>query len=200
MYFAYGSNLWLHQMSTRCPTATYLGIARLNNYAWLINTRGYANVVEVPKSPSPSSSPSHNDTYSHAVYGLVYTLSPTDESRLDKDEGVPSSYTKGYVSVDFWPSKKSRVVDTTEPLAYTRDNMLVYVDRKRTTVGTPRKEYVHRMNQGIADAVRLGVPEGYVERVLRKFIEESKEEGWKSGRFARKQTGASKDESRVVKR
>ena len=190
MYFAYGSNLWLHQMSTRCPTATYLGIARLNTYKWLINTRGYANVVEVPDS--------QNDTDTHLVYGLVYTLSQTDESRLDKNEGVPEAYTKEYLPCDFWPSKDYGKVDTTEPPAYTRD-MLVYIDRKRTTPDKPRVEYVYRMNQGIADAVRLGVPEAYVEGIMRKSIRELGEKRQEIESFARKQAGAFKDESGIVK-
>jgi hypothetical protein len=46
LYFGYGSNLWLHQMQLRCPTSQYLGVARLPNYRWIINDRGYANVVE----------------------------------------------------------------------------------------------------------------------------------------------------------
>lgn len=29
LYFAYGSNLWLKQMSFRCPEATYLGMGLL---------------------------------------------------------------------------------------------------------------------------------------------------------------------------
>ncbi|KAL9584321.1 MAG: hypothetical protein Q9203_004702, partial [Teloschistes exilis] len=40
LYFAYGSNLWLHQMSLRCPSSVYVGVARLPNYRWIINARG----------------------------------------------------------------------------------------------------------------------------------------------------------------
>lgn len=49
LYFGYGSNLWKHQMVQRCPTSKYLGIARLNDYRWIINERGYANVVQKNK-------------------------------------------------------------------------------------------------------------------------------------------------------
>jgi hypothetical protein len=49
--------------------------------------------------------------------------------------------------------------------------MLVYIDRKRNQGGhAPRAEYVHRMNMGIRDALREGVPRGYVEGVLREYI------------------------------
>lgn len=93
IYFGFGSNLWLDQMRTRCPTSTYLGVARLNDYKWIINDRGYANVVS---SPSANSS---EKKYAHTVFGLVYALLPTDESRLDRNEGVPHAYTKEYCTL-----------------------------------------------------------------------------------------------------
>src|SRR3989442_1257277 len=85
IYFGYGSNLWLHQMSIRCPTSKYLGVARLNNYRWIINDRGYANVVEVA---SKSSGDKGSGEYDNVVFGLVYSLESEDEKRLDKNEGV----------------------------------------------------------------------------------------------------------------
>ena len=32
MYFAYGSNLWLDQMSRRCPESKFIGIGFLNEW------------------------------------------------------------------------------------------------------------------------------------------------------------------------
>ena len=181
LYFGYGSNLWLHQMSTRCPESTYLGIARLPGYQWLINERGYANVVQVSSS---SSSTSH-------VYGLVYGLSSTDEARLDKNEGVPVAYTKECLACDFWSfdsasslsSSQStttttttgnssntsfpRKIDTSRPPDETAKPMLVYIDRLRTTPSVPRDEYVYR---SIEDALRCGVPDDYVREVMRVYI------------------------------
>lgn len=90
VYFGFGSNLWLEQMRTRCPTSNYLGVARLNGYRWIINDRGYANVVS---SPSKNSS---KKQYKHTVFGLVYSLLLADEARLDRNEGVPKAYTKEY--------------------------------------------------------------------------------------------------------
>jgi gamma-glutamylcyclotransferase len=59
-------------------------------------------------------------------------------------------------------------VDVSGP-AQGRD-ALVYIDRKRVAESRPRKEYVYRMNMGIRDAVKMGVPRGYVDAVMRKFI------------------------------
>ncbi|KAG9203411.1 hypothetical protein G6514_002778 [Epicoccum nigrum] len=187
-YFGYGSNLWQHQMATRCPTSTYLGIARLPHHTWQINTRGYANVVS-----APSSSPNYTDR----VYGLVYALLPPDEQQLDRNEGVPLAYTKEWIKCDFWPAGVGEKVDTGTQPRETRE-MLVYVDRKRTTPDVPREEYVYRMNQGIRDALALGVPEEYVRDVMRKFIPEGDgEQEREIGEFAKTQAARFKDESGI---
>ncbi|KAI9663009.1 MAG: hypothetical protein M1821_008056 [Bathelium mastoideum] len=173
-YFGYGSNLWQHQMSLRCPRSTYLGIARLKDYRWIINARGYANVVEIPKEEK--STGAHEKD---VVWGLVYGLTGDDEKRLDGNEGVPDSYTKEVMSVEFWDERGKKgdekaidVLKKPEP----RD-VLVYIDRKRTSGDyKPKSEYVHRMNMGIADALKEGVPEAYVHKVLRKWIPEEEDE------------------------
>lgn len=167
IYFAYGSNLWLEQMSLRCPTATYLGVARLNNYTWIINNRGYANVVEntntTNNSSSASTTPIPANETENVVYGLVYALHKEDEEGLDKNEGVPTAYTKEWLECDFWPAlhpspplSPHEKMDTSAPPTYTRD-MLVYIDRRRVKSDVPREEYVYRMNRGIDDALKLGV-------------------------------------------
>ncbi|KAJ4337769.1 hypothetical protein N0V95_008248 [Ascochyta clinopodiicola] len=188
IYFGYGSNLWLHQMAIRCPTSQYLGVARLPHYTWLINDRGYANIVEANET---------SRSYSDEVYGLVYSLLPEDEKRLDRNEGVPVAYTKELIPCDFWPSNTHEKADTSLPPVETRD-MLVYIDRNRTTPDRPREEYVYRMNQGIRDAVERGVPEEYVRDVMRKFIPEGGEDGENTiGEFAKTQAAQFKDESGV---
>ncbi|XP_014553962.1 hypothetical protein COCVIDRAFT_106213 [Bipolaris victoriae FI3] len=190
LYFGYGSNLWLHQMSTRCPSSAYLGIARLDAYKWIINERGYANIV--------SATPSDH------VYGLIFSLTPTDEHHLDKNEGVPLAYTKEHLPCTFWAGTSDRKIDVTRPPSETEKSVLVYIDRKRVTEGVPREEYVYRMNRGIEDAVRCGVPEGYVRDFMRGFIPEDnggEEEGGEEGgvgEFAKRQAAGFRDESGVI--
>ncbi|KAF2996675.1 hypothetical protein E8E13_004306 [Curvularia kusanoi] len=164
LYFGYGSNLWLHQMAQRCPTSSYLGVARLGNYTWQINTRGYANVVPSPSTNSSSSTTTTSEphNYSNEVYGLVYSLLPSDEQHLDINEGVPIAYVKAHLRCEFWPGTLEDRVNASEPAPESRE-MLVYIDHKRTSPGKPREEYVYRMNEGIRDAVALGVPEGESE-------------------------------------
>lgn len=147
----------------RCPTSDYLGIARLDDYRWMISERSYANVVQV------NSSPSAEPSYSNVVYGLVYSLQPSDEESLDRYEGVPISYTKENLTVSFWrKEKEGEHIDIHKNPESTE--MLVYIDRERTTDGEPAEEYIPRMNHGIHDALKEGVPKDYVDEVMRKFI------------------------------
>lgn len=164
LYFGYGSNLWLHQMSLRCPTSKYIGVARLSDYRWIINSRGYANIVASASSDE--------------VYGLVYRLAPSDQAQLDINESVPHAYTKETMKAQLWVSEVGEPADianggTREIVA----NLLVYIDRYRTVDDAPMQEYIHRMNMGIKDALRKGVPEAYVDQVIRKFIPEQCEPG-----------------------
>jgi len=147
----------------RCPTSEYLGVARLDNYRWMINDRGYANVVQIQ---SPSST---EPNYANVVYGLVYSLQPSDEKSLDKSEGVPRAYTKEHLQVSFWPKEKEHEpVDLHKPA--NKQDMLVYISRKHVTDSEPKHEYIYRMNQGINDALNEGVPKDYVQQVMRRFI------------------------------
>ena len=91
-YFAYGSNMDESQMNQRCHDSPVLvGIARLNDYRFIINTRGVATVV------TPSS---------HKVYGIVWSITETCEKSLGDCEGVKyETYTKCTINVDIVTGK-----------------------------------------------------------------------------------------------
>ena len=216
LYFGYGSNLWLKQMHQRCPNSTYLGIARLKDFKWIINERGYANVVEVENPAQPRrnafvQSSWGTDTrlnfpevlqwtgkYESQVWGLVYSLQPSDEARLDRNEGVPVAYTKEMLKCDFWPASEDRVDGSSEPAKMKwsklkKRDLLVYINRDAVTPSKPKKEYIYRMNMGIRDAIKEGVPQRYVEEVMRKFIPEMEGEG-EVVEVAKKQAAEFEDE------
>lgn len=77
LYFAYGSNLHLTQMASRCPASIFKGKAVLPGYRWQINERGVANVVE---------------SADEFVEGLLYLVNPRDERALDRSEGVSKHF------------------------------------------------------------------------------------------------------------
>jgi len=133
-YFGYGSNLWMAQMHKRCPTSIYAGIARLVDYRWIINARGYANIV---------STTSFNNSDLVETYGLIYEMQPSDEARLDVNEGVPEAYTKEMMGMEFWSAEEPRL--PADGPAQRRIEALVYIDRRRIEDSVPQKEYIYRM-------------------------------------------------------
>lgn len=77
-YFAYGSNLNFDQMAYRCPEATVVGTAKLDDYE-LAFRRGYLTIL--PKEGA-------------SVEGLIWSVTDHDESQLDCYEGYPTSMTR----------------------------------------------------------------------------------------------------------
>ncbi|RWA03209.1 hypothetical protein EKO27_g11895 [Xylaria grammica] len=175
LYFAYGSNLWLKQMATRCPNSYYVGRAVLPDYRWLINERGFANIV-------PASG--------YTVHGLVYELGAGDEARLDRSEGVSKrAYSKDYLPLLLHRAPRALRIPTQSLVedggpervigalqlqrtsarkhrAYLHSKVLVYISYDYVAPGDPRTEYVDRMNYGIRDAIAMGVPEDFFQTAL----------------------------------
>lgn len=211
IYFGYGSNLWLHQMRQRCPTSKYLGIARLTGYKFIIYDRGYANIVELSDEEKlrRGSGDHQKHDYRNEVWGLVYSLEPSDEARLDVNEGVAhGAYGKEWIECEFWTASSERKVieDTQHGFAYAREGqpdptkkpgqekMLVYINRVNVREGDIKHEYIYRMNQGIKDALKEGLPKEYVKQVLRKWIPEEESDAHVS-QLARRQAAEFGDES-----
>lgn len=207
IYFAYGSNLWQNQMHQRCPSSKFLGIVRLKGFRWIIYQRGFANIVEVDSHKEEGDEKGEEGDYRNQVWGMMYSLEEEDEKLLDEREGVPVAYGKEWIECEFWTvpevaaSSSSREEDVTQekegeedtttaekkkkrkPADITKrpgkEKMLVYINREMTDEGEIRKEYISRMNCGIKDAVKEGLPREYVEQVLRRWIPADGEEGEK---------------------
>ncbi|TVY22041.1 hypothetical protein LARI1_G000073 [Lachnellula arida] len=174
LYFAYGSNLSLTQMASRCPTSTYHALATLRNWKWVIGERGYANIVASPGSTAKSTfglrgrplAPAGEDEDGNGdgedyVVGMLYYLEAADEANLDRAEGVPDVYVKQMLDVDVLGMGTAQ-----------RVTALVYVDVARAGTGVCREEYVGRMNRGVRDAVGKGMSASYVEKYLRPWVRE----------------------------
>lgn len=73
LYFAYGSNMDRAAMTTRCPGARPVGLARLERHRLAIMREGYATVARDPR---------------RAVHGLLWELPFGDILALDRYEGV----------------------------------------------------------------------------------------------------------------
>ena len=84
LYFAYGSNINLGQMSYRCPDACVVGPVALENYELLFRRGGFATIA--PKEGGK-------------VHGLLWSLTPACEQSLNRYEGFPRFYDKRMVTV-----------------------------------------------------------------------------------------------------
>lgn len=132
LYFAYGSNMDTAQMERPCPAAELIGSAVLPAFAFLINSRGVASI-------RPDSG--------RNVWGLLWSLSVTDELALDRYEGVNTgAYEKAEVSVR---------LNGKPELA------LVYIATDDTP-GTPRPTYLERILEA---AYANDFPAAYVSEV-----------------------------------
>jgi phage replication-related protein YjqB (UPF0714/DUF867 family)/gamma-glutamylcyclotransferase (GGCT)/AIG2-like uncharacterized protein YtfP len=84
IYFAYGSNLSVQQMASRCPDAVNPRRATLPDHDWLINERGVATIEPLAGSE---------------VHGVVWHVSDHDLTTLDSAEGVPVRYRRDRLTV-----------------------------------------------------------------------------------------------------
>ncbi|KAF3226249.1 hypothetical protein TWF106_000743 [Orbilia oligospora] len=91
------------------------------------------------------------------VEGLCYRLHPEDEVRLDRAEGVPTAQNR---------QRDHRKGE--EALA------MVYLSTRHVTPGLPWDEYIIRMEQGLEQALRLGVSSDYIENEVRPALRTGK--------------------------
>lgn len=153
LYFAYGSNLCLAQMTQRCGDgAEFLGVAHLSDYKWHINERGYANILPISNPSGDSDS---------GVYGALYTMTEEAVAKMDVHEGVAKQIYER-IPVRVKPLDKDATTEMIDAFAY--------IDKRNVHDGPPREEYIGRMNAAIADGLRHGIPSKYVTEVLRPFI------------------------------
>ena len=114
-YIAYGSNLSVEQMDYRCPDAKIVGKAVLKD--WKLVFRYHATVEPCAGCSVPV---------------LVWEISPRDEKRLDRYEGVPKYYAKRNLEVEMTD------LDGKNPRAVTA---MVYIMAKGSKLEAPSEAY-----------------------------------------------------------
>ena len=89
LYIAYGSNLNVRQMETRCPNAKILGTAKLKGW-------------ELPFKGSKSGSYLTIEKKENAIVPVViWEVDKTDEKALNRYEGYPTFYYKKDIKVQY---------------------------------------------------------------------------------------------------
>jgi AIG2-like family len=125
-YFAYGSNMIAADMHRRCPSACFEGLAALPHHRFCITRSGYASLRWERGA---------------TAHGVLWSISPRDEQRLDAYEEVAE---------DLY-NRDHRGVETAEGRHVVA---LVYFARDHRP-GRPRRGYV----EAIVDAAReQGLP------------------------------------------
>ena len=159
-YLAYGSNLSMAQMATRCPNARYVGTADLEGYQLLFKGSQTGSYLTVePKQGSK-------------VPVLVWEISEHDESNLDRYEGFPAFYYKKQVEVKVWALLNKEPIGTVEAVIY-----IMHEDRP---LGCPNFHYYDICYEGYC---RFGFERNILQQALMDSI------GKRSGKQFLKEVG-----------
>lgn len=139
LYFAYGSNMDQDQMKKRCPDSKFLEVVYLEDYEFVYDdysiTRNGAVANIVPKEGS-------------IVWGVLYSISKSDEQNLDRYEGYPTVYQKKEVIV------KNEQGNSYKAFAYLREPQ---------KIDKPSEDY---KNQIVNSAKKLNLPTEYINKYL----------------------------------
>ena len=129
-YIAYGSNLNIRQMKTRCPGARIIGTGEIEGYALLFRgskTGSYLTIEEKAGGTVPVA---------------VWEVTEENELALDRYEGFPHFYykTRMPVEVKGIRSGKARNLDA-----------FVYIMHEHRDAGMPAGSYVKTCLEGYHD-------------------------------------------------
>lgn len=92
-YIAYGSNMNLEEMRSRCPNSKVVGVGRLNGYELKFNY--CATIKKNPEEYTPV---------------VIWDIHPKDWESLDSYEGYPSLYRRENVTVNYQGEKTQAIV------------------------------------------------------------------------------------------
>jgi len=129
-YLAYGSNLNIRQMRTRCPSARIIGTAVIENYELLFKGSKTGSYLTIEPKEGAS------------VPVAVWSVTEDDERRLDSYEGFPSFYYKKELRL---PIKGIRTGAERIRAAF------VYIMHEERPLGIPTPWYFDVCREGYAD-------------------------------------------------
>lgn len=119
-YIAYGSNLNINQMRTRCPGASVVGTAVIKDYRLLFKGSGSGAYLTIEKEKGQS------------VPVGVWEVTEYDERNLDRYEGFPTFYYKENMTLEV----------TLESGEIKSLNCFVYIMHEDRRIGLPSPYYV----------------------------------------------------------
>jgi len=147
--FMYGEFMNSNHIKFRCPDALCSGMAILDGFRFMINSRGVATLV-----PDAASS----------VQGVLWRVTPYDEHDID--------ITVGYNAENAEKSRCSKVILPVRTSVGMPVEAIVYMD-KDITPGEPNPGYMQKVISGAAEHA---VEKKYIDEVLRQYKQKIKRE------------------------
>lgn len=129
-YIAYGSNLNVHQMRMRCPSARIIGTSVLTGWELLFKGSKTGSYLTVEKKDRSS------------VPVAVWEVTSADELALDRYEGFPTFYYKKELTL---PIKGIRTGKTR------KRRVFLYIMHEDRPIGIPSVTYMQTCLQGYED-------------------------------------------------
>ena len=142
-YLAYGSNLNVHQMKYRCPTARIVGTAVIRDYELLYKGSKTGSYLTIEKKKGG------------VVPVAVWEVTAADEYSLDIYEGYPNFYYKKNMKIRL--SEAGKMIDA-----------FVYIMHEERKIGVPSLSYVSTCLEGY---ISFGFDEHYLSEAQIKAVE-----------------------------
>ena len=155
-YIAYGSNLNIPQMRTRCPGARIIGTSEIQGYRLLFKGSKTGSYLTIEPQEGAS------------VPVAAWEVSAENEAALDRYEGFPTFYYKKERELPIKGIRTGRV---------RRRKVFVYIMHEDRPLGLPSEFYMETCRQGYRSF-------GFDEAFLEQAYADSREEfpgGWKAG-------------------
>ena len=150
--FSYGSNLTLERISARTPSVRKVRNYYLENFALKFNKRSIDGSTKANIQPSTG----------EATWGIIQSILPEDEGKLDAAEGLGKGYSKKFFTAQTGG-------ETSQIFYYSADWI---------TEGVPFDWY---LNYVIYGAIRNDFPKEYIRKLIR--IRSSQDQGCTSKGF-----------------
>lgn len=147
--FMYGEFMNSNRIKFRCPDALCSGMAILDGFRFMINSRGTATIVEDSAS---------------SVQGVLWRVTPYDEHDID--------ITVGYNEESAEKSRCRKVVLPVKTACGMPLDAIVYIDTD-TAPGEPNTGYMQKVISGAAEHA---VEKKYIDEVLRQYKPKIKRE------------------------
>lgn len=123
-YLAYGSNLNIFQMKTRCPKSKVVGVSEIKDYQLLFKGSAKCSYLTIEKCEGET------------VPVGVWEVTPEDIASLDIYEGYPTFYYKTDMDIEL----DGKIVKA-----------FVYIMHESNKLGMPTKRYMQVCTEGYED-------------------------------------------------